>query len=100
MSKRLLAALMLVGLVALTGCTPAEETPTVPGEEMEDDMMTDEDSMEDESMEDDMMTDEDSMEDESMEDDMMTDEESMEDESMEDDSMMETETEVSVEANS
>ena len=77
MSKRLLAALMLVGLVALTGCTPADETPVVDGEEV----------MDDESM----MDGEESMDDESMMDG---------EESMDDDSMMDAEAEMSMEANS
>lgn len=85
MNKRLLAVLMLVGLVALTGCAKTEtETPVVEGEEvMEDATMTDE-SME-ENME------EEAMADESMEENM--EEEAMTEESMEEEDSMEESTE-------
>lgn len=92
MSKRLLAALMVVGLVALTGCATTEDAPVVPGQEMEDDMIEEETDMD---MEDDMSEEMDS--EDSMEDDMS--EEMDSEDSMEDD-MMEGEEEATTEANS
>ena len=71
MNKKLIVALMLVGLVALTGCAKTEvETPVVDGEEVMEDMMMDDMMMEEVSMEEEMAMDAD-MAEEVMEDMMM-----------------------------